>query len=196
VTVAAQDLDQLSHYLLDHLGVVPTCSIRVPGCNPAHTPKAGPWRLDRAVRAKPALDGRERCGRTIIRPPNSEGQHRARESMLTGLAGGRQASYAELAELAGSARPVLAPGSRLLPSSGVIPRTDMSAATSGCRSRSTCGPRTGRGAGRLRASIEPIPAGRLCATGDRCPSLVLVSGTHRRRGAPPGAGDSREITPG
>ncbi|MDQ1731523.1 MAG: hypothetical protein QOK10_1682 [Pseudonocardiales bacterium] len=133
VTVAAQDLDTLSHYLLDHLGVVPhVLSTRARVATRLYT-EGGAWRLDELSREAGAAMERERLRQddhSDSQPPKVNTANM--KAMLTGLAVDGRASYADLAELAGisptSARRQV---SRLLRDRVVIPRTDLSAATSG-----------------------------------------------------------------
>jgi DNA-binding Lrp family transcriptional regulator len=176
VTVAAEDLDTLSHYLLDHLGAVPhVLNTRARVATRLYT-EGGSWRLDELSREASAAMERERLRQDDHLDSDPPKVNTASvKAMLTGLAVDGRASYAELAELAGisptSARRQV---SRLLRARVIIPRTDMSAATSGwpvqvylwANAPVEVLAESARALSRFRQA-------RLCATVTAGPSLVL-----------------------
>jgi DNA-binding Lrp family transcriptional regulator len=133
VTLAAANLDTLSHYLLDHIGrVAHVQTTRARICTRLYT-EGSAWRLgDLSRQASEAMRQADdhQLGQAHSDLPKA--MTPSVKAMLTKLAVDGRASYAELAEVADisptTARRLV---SRLLQSRVVIPRTDMSATTSG-----------------------------------------------------------------
>jgi len=176
VTVAAADLNTLSHYLLDHLGLVEhVLSTRARIATRLYT-EGSAWRLGELSREASAAMEREQLrhdDHTEAEPPKAITP--SLKMMLTRLAVDGRASYADLADLAGiSPTNARRQVSQLLRSGVIISRTDLSAATSGwpvqvylwANAPVEVLAESARALSRFRQA-------RLCATVTAGPSLVL-----------------------
>jgi DNA-binding Lrp family transcriptional regulator len=176
VTLAAGNLDTLSHYLLDHIGLVEHVLSTRARISTRLYSEGSQWRLGDLSRAASEAMQREHDreqGETGAESPFGITENV--KLMLTQLAVDGRSSYSELAEVAGisptSARRHI---SRLLRSRVVIPRTDMSAATSGWPVQVYLWANAPVDSlGECAVSLSRFRQTRLCATVTAGPNLLI-----------------------
>jgi DNA-binding Lrp family transcriptional regulator len=133
VTLAAANLDTLSHYLLDHISTVEHVLTTRARISTRLYTEGSAWRLGELPREmSEAMRREDERQRGEPGPDSPIPMTASTKAMLARLAVDGRASYIELADVAGiSPTTARRQMSRLLHSQVVIPRTDLSAVTSG-----------------------------------------------------------------